>query len=77
MEIGQIVPVDPSILQPPLFPKNQRDVPNTILTPARQHLSTLARFRHIFWEFGARLGQPDMKYAIKTGLAGGVGYRTS
>lgn len=25
----------------------------------------------MFWAFGAKLGEPDMRYAIKTGLAGG------
>lgn len=68
----KLVPIDPSKLQPPLFPRNLRDKKGTILTPRRDHLSGTTKFFNWVWEFGARLGQPDMRYAIKTGLGGAM-----
>ncbi|KAL7419460.1 hypothetical protein Q5752_006298 [Cryptotrichosporon argae] len=71
-QIQKLVPIDPSRLQPPLFPRNQPDAPGTLLTPDSSVLSPLARVRHWAWELAARLRQPDMRYAIKTGLAGAM-----
>lgn len=69
--LEQLVPLDPSKLQPPLFPRNQRDVPGTLLLPPRQELPVWAKFKQAFWSFGERINQPDLRYALKVGLAGG------
>ncbi|ORY35739.1 hypothetical protein BCR39DRAFT_511847 [Naematelia encephala] len=71
-QFRQIVPIDPSKLQPPLFPQNSKHARGTLLTPPRQALSALARVRQTFWEIGAFLRRPDMRYAIKTGLGGAI-----
>jgi hypothetical protein len=68
--VEQLVPVDPSKLQPPLFPRNQT-TQGTILLPARGELSAWAKAQQAFWAFGERIHQPDLRYALKVGLAGG------
>jgi hypothetical protein len=70
--IEKLVPVDPHRLQPPLFPRTQRDERGTLLTPGPEGLSLIARIYQSTWKLGARLTEPDMKYAIKTGLAGAM-----
>lgn len=68
----KLVPIDPSKLQPSLFPRTQRDERGTLLTPGPQGLSLRRRFYQWAWEIGSRLSEPDMRYAIKTGLAGAM-----
>lgn len=68
----KLVPVDPSKLQPPLFPRNLRDKKGTVLTPRPDNLSLRGKFFNWVWTLGARLREPDMKYAVKTGLGGAI-----
>lgn len=68
----KLVPIDPSKLQPPLFPRNKRDERGTLLTPHSEGLGRRQRISKWFWELGARLREPDMKYATKTGIAGAM-----
>jgi hypothetical protein len=49
-----------------------RDERGTLLTPGPEGLGWRARMSQWTWGIGARLVEPDMKYAIKTGLAGAM-----
>lgn len=71
LSTGQIVPVDPSQLQPPLFPRNARDERGTLLTPLPLGMPFWAKVKQRFWEFGDWLRQPSIRYALKTGIGGG------
>ncbi|BEJ17565.1 hypothetical protein CspHIS471_0609660 [Cutaneotrichosporon sp. HIS471] len=71
-QFQKLVPMDPSKLQPPLFPKTQRDERGTLLTPARASMSFRQRLSQFLWELGTRLSEPDLRYAIKTGLGGAI-----
>ncbi|OCH91682.1 hypothetical protein OBBRIDRAFT_728270 [Obba rivulosa] len=51
------------------FPKIRPHAPNTIQTPARANLSFMGRVKQSLWALGSRLREPDMKYAVKTGVA--------
>ncbi|EMD33734.1 hypothetical protein CERSUDRAFT_87077 [Gelatoporia subvermispora B] len=51
------------------FPKIKPHAPNTIQTPARANLSLMGRVKQSLWALGSRLKEPDLKYAIKTGMA--------
>ncbi|GJJ06194.1 hypothetical protein Clacol_000383 [Clathrus columnatus] len=53
----------------PHFPKVRPNAPNTIQTPRRETLDLLGRVKQSLWAFGARVREPDIKYAVKTGLA--------
>ncbi len=66
------MPIDPSKLQPALFPKTQRDERGTLLTPARAGMSLRQRLSQFTWEVGSRLSEPDLRYAVKTGLGGAI-----
>lgn len=67
-----VLPIDPSKTQPPLFPRNAPDERKPAVLPARHLLSYLDRIRQTVWNIGAFLKQPDMRYAIKTGLGGAI-----
>ncbi|KZT10938.1 uncharacterized protein LAESUDRAFT_643293 [Laetiporus sulphureus 93-53] len=51
------------------FPKIRPHAPNTIQTPAPADLTTVGRIKRAFWELGARLMEPDVKHAFKSGMA--------
>ncbi|KIJ39387.1 hypothetical protein M422DRAFT_257704 [Sphaerobolus stellatus SS14] len=51
------------------FPKVKPHAPNTVQTPARSTLTFRGRLKQRLWALGARIKEPDMKYAMKTGLA--------
>ncbi|TYJ52309.1 hypothetical protein B9479_007095 [Cryptococcus floricola] len=71
-QLQNIVPIDPSRLQPPLYPKNGRDSAGPIVVPSMTSLSWLGKVKQMFWAVGERLRQPDAKYAIKTGMGGAM-----
>ncbi|KAI0319004.1 Fusaric acid resistance protein-like-domain-containing protein [Amylostereum chailletii] len=51
------------------FPKVRPHAPNTMQTPSRSELSYAGRFKQWIWRVGARMGDHDIKYAIKAGMA--------
>nr|GAT47657.1 predicted protein [Mycena chlorophos] len=53
----------------PMFPKVRPHAPNTIQTPAWEHLSWMGRIKQLVWTIGTRLTESDAKYAIKAGMA--------
>ncbi|WVW85494.1 hypothetical protein I302_107532 [Kwoniella bestiolae CBS 10118] len=71
-QLHNLVPIDPSKLQPPLFPKSRTDSTATVIIPDKRSLNAWGRFKQAFWRFGERLREPDMRYAIKTGLGGAI-----
>ncbi|WOO77198.1 uncharacterized protein LOC62_01G000785 [Vanrija pseudolonga] len=71
-QLQRVVPIDPSKLQPPLFPRTQRDKTGTLLTPGNEGLSRRAKISQWFWKLGSRIREPDLQYAIKTGVAGAM-----
>nr|XP_018261601.1 uncharacterized protein I303_06041 [Kwoniella dejecticola CBS 10117]OBR83759.1 hypothetical protein I303_06041 [Kwoniella dejecticola CBS 10117] len=71
-QLQNLVPIDPSKLQPPPFPKNRNDSTGSVLTPDRRYLNAWGKTKQAFWRFGERLREPDMRYAIKTGLGGAI-----
>lgn len=64
-------PLDPSDLQPPLFPKRDKNNPNTLTVPARSSLTKRERIYQTLWRLQARLRENDIKYATKVGLGTG------
>ncbi|TFK74268.1 hypothetical protein BDN72DRAFT_760046 [Pluteus cervinus] len=54
---------------PPAFPKISPHAPNTIQTPPRSDLNFVGRWGQRLWALGKRLGERDMKYALKAGMA--------
>ncbi|KAK8854671.1 hypothetical protein IAR55_003410 [Kwoniella newhampshirensis] len=71
-QLQKLVPIDPSDLQPPLFPRAKRDSAGAVLVPEERMNSTWGRLKQRFWTVGTRLRQPDMRYAIKTGVGGAI-----
>ncbi|TXT15657.1 hypothetical protein VHUM_00160 [Vanrija humicola] len=71
-QLQRVVPIDPSKLQPPLFPRTRRDKTGTLLTPGNEGLSRRAKISQWFWKLGSRIREPDLQYAIKTGVAGAM-----
>lgn len=69
--VARLVPIDPSKLQPSVFPKHARDAPGTLLTPSRETLTRIDQVYHSLWALGARMREPDVRYAVKTGVATG------
>ncbi|EPQ57130.1 hypothetical protein GLOTRDRAFT_73697 [Gloeophyllum trabeum ATCC 11539] len=53
----------------PSFPKVRPHAPNTIQTPALSELTTMGKIKHKLWEWGSRMRERDVKYAIKAGMA--------
>jgi len=51
------------------FPKIRPHAPNTVLTPKRSTLTFWGRVKQMLWVVGDRLKQPDIKYAVKVGMA--------
>jgi hypothetical protein len=51
------------------FPKIHPHAPNTVLTPKRSTLTFWGRFKQTLWVMGDQLKQPDIKYAVKVGMA--------
>ncbi|KAF8900636.1 hypothetical protein CPB85DRAFT_1325021 [Mucidula mucida] len=43
--------------------------PNTVLTPARSNLTYVGRVKQMLWATGKRMGERDIKYAVKAGMA--------
>ncbi|WWC71453.1 uncharacterized protein I206_105409 [Kwoniella pini CBS 10737] len=70
--LQNLVPIDPSKLQPPPFPKSGKDSTGPVLAPDSRYLSAWGKIKQGFWRFGERLREPDMRYAIKTGLGGAM-----
>ena len=66
-----MVPVDPSQLQPALFPKVPRNGRSSLVSDSPTGLAIWNKAKQRFWEFGDWLRTPDIRYAIKTGLGGG------
>lgn len=62
----RVVPIDPSKLQPSIFPR-----PKEVHVTAGTGTSIWSKLQGRLWELGERLDLPDMRYAIKVGLAGG------
>lgn len=56
----------------PKFPKVRPHAPNTIQTPRRESLDFTGRLKQSLWTFLARVWEPDIKYAIRTGLAAAI-----
>lgn len=54
---------------PVAFPKIRPHAPNTIQTPARSGLTFIGRVQQSLWYIGARMKEPDIKHAFKTGMA--------
>ncbi|GMK57518.1 hypothetical protein CspeluHIS016_0403520 [Cutaneotrichosporon spelunceum] len=71
-QFQKLVPIDPSKLQPPLFPKTQRHEQGTLLNPTRASMTFRQQLSQLLWELGTRLSEPDLRYAIKTGLGGAI-----
>ncbi|EIW68238.1 hypothetical protein TREMEDRAFT_32574, partial [Tremella mesenterica DSM 1558] len=71
-QLQQLVPIDPSKTQPPLFPKNRPDTQGALRPLPSRSLNLLGKVKKAFWGLGDRLAQPDMKYAIKVALAGAI-----
>lgn len=69
MFAASLVPVESNERRIPKFPKVKPHAPNTMQTPSRASLSLAGRMKQAFWELGARLKEPDIKYAFKAGLA--------
>ncbi len=65
---ANIVPLDPSGLQPRIFPSKYNDNGDTLKMPSTDEMKGSARWLRRLWVFQERLRQPDMKYAIKAGL---------
>jgi hypothetical protein len=51
------------------FPKIRPHAPDTVLTPKRSSLTFWGRFKQTLWIIGDRLKEPDIKYAVKVGMA--------
>ena len=51
------------------FPKIHPHAPDTVLTPKRSTLTFWGRVKQTLWVIGDRLKQPDIKYAVKVGMA--------
>ncbi|OCF31531.1 hypothetical protein I316_06730 [Kwoniella heveanensis BCC8398] len=71
-QLQNLVPIDPSALQPPPFPITRRDSSGSVLTREQRLVTVWGRIKQAFWRLGSRLGEPDMRYAIKTGLGGAI-----
>ncbi|WVQ95062.1 hypothetical protein IAU59_002154 [Kwoniella sp. CBS 9459] len=71
-QLQNLVPIDPSALQPPPFPKKRRDSTGSVLGREQRLVTVWGRIKQGFWRLGSRLGEADMKYAIKTGLGGAI-----
>lgn len=54
------------------FPKIRPHAPNTVLTPKRSTLTLWGRIKQSLWVIGGRLKEPDIKYAVKVGMATAV-----
>ena len=67
----QLNPLDPSDLQPPVFPKRDKNNPNTLTTPSRATLTKREKIYQALWALQARLRENDIKYALKVGLGTG------
>ncbi|KAF8906326.1 Fusaric acid resistance protein-like-domain-containing protein [Mucidula mucida] len=59
----------PNQRQRPTFPKVRPHAPNTVLTPARSNLTYVGRLKQMLWATGKRMGERDIKYAVKAGMA--------
>ncbi|WVR09502.1 hypothetical protein IAU60_006570 [Kwoniella sp. DSM 27419] len=71
-QLQNVVPVDPSKLQPVPFPQKRRGSSGSVLVPEQRMLNRWGRAKQAFWHLGERLREPDMRYAIKTGLGGAI-----
>ncbi|WVQ80164.1 hypothetical protein IAT38_002269 [Cryptococcus sp. DSM 104549] len=71
-QFQNIVPVGPSKLQDPLFPKNSRNTTSQLTERLQPRFTKFERFMQAWGALEERLEQPDMRYAIKTGLGGAM-----
>ncbi|KAF8504112.1 Fusaric acid resistance protein-like-domain-containing protein [Gautieria morchelliformis] len=67
--LSTLVPIEAQVHKIPKFPKVKPHAPNTMQTPSRASLTFAGRMKQSFWALGARLKEPDMKYAFKAGVA--------
>jgi hypothetical protein len=67
--VATLVPIEAKVDKIPRFPKVKPHAPNTMQTPSRASLTFAGRLKQSFWALGARLKEPDMKYAFKAGVA--------
>jgi hypothetical protein len=63
------VPIDPSKQQPPIFPR-----PQEAHVTAGTGTTLWSKAQGRFWELGEKLREPNIRYAIKVGLAGGESF---
>lgn len=66
MHAANLVPVQP---RNAAFPRVAPHAPNTAQTPPREMLTFGGRLKRTLWNLGARMREPDMKYAFKTGVS--------
>ncbi|ODO11160.1 hypothetical protein I350_01763 [Cryptococcus amylolentus CBS 6273] len=71
-QLQNLVPIDPSKLQPPLCPGNSRDATSASSNATPKRAPLFERMKRAWWYFGERLAEPDMRYAIRTGLGGAM-----
>lgn len=64
--VERLVPIDPSKLQPSIFPRSKE-----VHVTAGTGLGIWSKIQGWFWELGERLAEPDLRYSVKVGLAGG------
>ena len=63
------MPIDPSKQQPPIFPR-----PQEAHITAGTGKTIWSKVQGRFWELGEKLREPNMRYAIKVGVAGGESF---
>ena len=68
-QLRQVVPVDPSKLQPPVFPRHHPEPHNHL---ADRPFSIMESLRHRFWTFGEFLRTPTIRYALKSAIGGAL-----
>ena len=71
IHLVQVVPVDPSDLQPPFWRKGEEHASKARPDTTETVMSPWAQIERAFWYLGSKLRQPDIRYALKTGLGGG------
>ncbi|WVQ72114.1 hypothetical protein IAR50_001659 [Cryptococcus sp. DSM 104548] len=71
-QLQNLVPIDPSKLQPPLCPGNSRDATSPSSNPTPKRTPLFERIKRAWWYFGERIAEPDLRYAIRTGLGGAM-----
>ncbi|TYJ52312.1 hypothetical protein B9479_007098 [Cryptococcus floricola] len=71
-QLTNIVPVGPSKLQAPLHPVSSKDATSRLTERIQPPRTKFEKFMRAWGEWEERMEQPDMRYAIKTGLGGAL-----